>query len=171
VEYLRFQQSEIDRVAPRPGEDGELVAERALLANAEKLRRLCGEAYGRLYDDDSSALSSLAAVWKRVTELRELDPRFGPYLEGREAVEVHLGELATVPPRVRRAHRGRTRPASGTGGPVGLDRAPEEKVRARASRRFRAAGRGVPRNWLPWTPPRRPSRTSSGGSRQRRIAM
>jgi len=95
VEFLRFQQSEIDRVAPRPGEDGELVAERALLANAEKLRRLCGEAYGRLYDDDSSALSSLAAVWKRVTELAELDPRFGPYLEGREAVEVHLGELAT----------------------------------------------------------------------------
>jgi DNA repair protein RecN (Recombination protein N) len=37
----------------------------------------------------------LAAVWKRVSELRELDPRFGPYLEGREAVEAHLGELAT----------------------------------------------------------------------------
>ena len=95
VEFLRFQQGEIDRVTPRTGEDDELTAERVLLVNAEKLRRLSGEAYGRLYDDDSSALSSLAAVWKRVSELRELDPRFGPYLEGREAVEVHLGELAT----------------------------------------------------------------------------
>jgi DNA repair protein RecN (Recombination protein N) len=95
VEFLRFQQSEIDRVAPRAGEDEELAGERVLLANAERLRRLCGEAYGRLYDDDSSALSALAAVWKRVHELRELDPRFGPYLEGREAVEAHLGELAT----------------------------------------------------------------------------
>jgi DNA repair protein RecN (Recombination protein N) len=95
VEFLRFQQSEIDRVAPRACEDEELVGERVLLANAEKLRRLCDEAYGRLYDDDSSALSALAAVWKRVYELRELDPRFGPYLEGREAVEAHLGELAT----------------------------------------------------------------------------
>jgi DNA repair protein RecN (Recombination protein N) len=95
AEFLRFQQGEIDRVAPRPSEDEELAAERVLLANAEKLRRLCEEAYGRLYDDDSSALGSLAAVWKRVGELRELDPRFGPYVEGREAVEAQLGELAS----------------------------------------------------------------------------
>jgi DNA repair protein RecN (Recombination protein N) len=95
AEFLRFQQGEIDRMNPRAGEDDELAVERVLLANAEKLRRLCDEAYGRLYDDDSSALSALAAVWKRVTELRELDPRVGPYLDGREAVEAHLGELAT----------------------------------------------------------------------------
>jgi DNA repair protein RecN (Recombination protein N) len=95
AEFLRFQQGEIDRVSPRAGEDDELTAERVLLANAEKLRRLCDEAYGRLYDDDSSALSALAAVWKRVAELRELDPRFGPYIEGREAVEAQLGDLAT----------------------------------------------------------------------------
>jgi len=95
AEYLRFQQGEIDRVAPRAGEDDDLAAERVLLANAEKLRRLCEEAYGRLYDDDSSAMSSLAVVWKRVSELRELDPRFGPYLDSRESVEAQLGELAT----------------------------------------------------------------------------
>jgi DNA repair protein RecN (Recombination protein N) len=95
AEFLRFQQGEIDRVAPAAGEDDRLAAERVLLANAEKLRRLSEEAYGRLYDDDSSALSSLAAVWKRIAELRDLDPRFGPYLDGREAVEAQLGELAT----------------------------------------------------------------------------
>jgi len=95
AEFLRFQQSEIDRVAPRADEDEALASERVLLVNAEKLRRLCDEAYGRLYDDDSSVLSSLAAVWKRVSELRELDPRFGPYLESRGAVEAQLGELAT----------------------------------------------------------------------------
>ena len=95
AEFLRFQQGEIDRVSPRAGEDEELAAERVLLANAEKLRRLCDEAYGRLYDDDASALSALAAVWKRVAELRELDPRFGPYLESRETVEAQLRDLAT----------------------------------------------------------------------------
>jgi len=94
AEYLRFQHGEIDRVGPKPNEDDDLSAERELLANAEKLRRLCTEAYGRLYDDDASALSALAAVWKRVGELRDLDPRFAPYLEGREAVEAQLGELA-----------------------------------------------------------------------------
>jgi DNA repair protein RecN (Recombination protein N) len=95
AEFLRFQQGEIDRVAPRAAEDEELAAERVLLANAEKLRRLCDEAYGRLYDDDSSALSSLSVVYKRIAELRDLDPRFGPCLEGRESVEAQLGELAT----------------------------------------------------------------------------
>lgn len=94
AEFLRFQQSEIDRVGPRAGEDDDLAAERVLLANAEKLRRLCDEAYARLYDDDASAMTALAAVWKRVAELRELDPRFGPYLEGREVVEAQLGDLA-----------------------------------------------------------------------------
>ncbi|MFO7694755.1 MAG: DNA repair protein RecN [Vicinamibacterales bacterium] len=95
AEFLRFQQDEIDRAAPRPAEDDQLAAERVLLVNAERLRRLCSEAYARLYDDDSSALSSLAAVWKRVSELRELDPRFGLYLDSREAVDAQLGELAT----------------------------------------------------------------------------
>ena len=94
AEFLRFQQGEIDRVGPRAGEDEELAADRVLLANAEKLRRLCDEAYTRLYDDDGSALSAMAAVWKRVSELRELDPRFAPYVEAREAVEAQLEELA-----------------------------------------------------------------------------
>ena len=44
--FLRFQQSEIDRVAPRAGEDEELAGERVLLANAERLRRLCDECGG-----------------------------------------------------------------------------------------------------------------------------
>ena len=94
AEFLRFQQGEIDRVGPRSGEDEDLAGERVLLANAEKLRRLCDEAYAKLYDDDNSAMGALAAVWKRVSELRELDPRFAPYAEGREAVEAQLGDLA-----------------------------------------------------------------------------
>jgi DNA repair protein RecN (Recombination protein N) len=94
AEFLHFQQGEIDRVGPRAGEDEDLAGERVLLANAEKLRRLCDEAYAKLYDDDGSALSALAAVWKRVSELRELDPRFAPYAEGREVVEAQLGDLA-----------------------------------------------------------------------------
>jgi DNA repair protein RecN (Recombination protein N) len=93
-EFLNFQLGEIDRVAPRPGEDDDLAAERRLLANAEKLRRLCEEAYAKLYEDDTSALSSLAAVWKRVADLRDMDPRFGPFLESRAAVDAQLGDLA-----------------------------------------------------------------------------
>ena len=93
-DFLRFQLHEIDRIAPRPGEDDELATARRLLANAERLRRLCEESYGRLYEDDTSVLSSLSGIWKRVAELRDLDPRFGAYLEARDSITAQLDELA-----------------------------------------------------------------------------
>ncbi len=79
---------------PTAGEDAELTTRRQVLANADRLQRLCGEAYTTLYDGDDAALSSLGVVWKKVTELAALDPRFDPYLDGREAVKSSLEDLA-----------------------------------------------------------------------------
>src|SRR5919201_786412 len=45
AEFLTFQLAEIDRVKPQPGEDDELTASRQVLANADRLQRLCDEAY------------------------------------------------------------------------------------------------------------------------------
>src|SRR5918994_1487478 len=42
-EFLSFQLTEIDRANPKPGEDDELSAARQVLANADKLQRLCGD--------------------------------------------------------------------------------------------------------------------------------
>jgi DNA repair protein RecN (Recombination protein N) len=95
ADFLRFQLHEIDRVAPRGGEDDELGATRRLLANAEKLRRLCEESYARLYEDDTSVLSSLAGIWKRIAELRDLDPRFEAFLDARDGIAAQLDELAS----------------------------------------------------------------------------
>ena len=95
ADFLRFQLHEIDRVAPRGGEDDELAATRRLLANAEKLRRLCEESYTRLYEDDTSVLSSLAGIWKRIAELRDLDPRFEAFLDARDGIAAQLDELAS----------------------------------------------------------------------------
>ncbi len=94
AEFLRFQLSEIDRIKPVTGEDDELETSKRLLANAEKLKRLCDEAYLRLYDDDSSVVTSLAVVWKRVGELAQFDPRFQPFLDSRDAVDAQLDELS-----------------------------------------------------------------------------
>jgi DNA repair protein RecN (Recombination protein N) len=94
ADFLRFQLHEIERVAPQPGEDDELAVTRRLLANAEKIRRLCDQSYGRLYEDDTSVLSSLSGIWKRVAELRELDPRFGTFLDTRDGITAQLDELA-----------------------------------------------------------------------------
>ncbi len=94
TDFLKFQLGEIERVNPRDGEDDELAATRQLLANAEKLKRLCDEAYSRLYESDEAVLGGLAQVWKRVADLAALDARFAPHLESRDAVRAQLEDLA-----------------------------------------------------------------------------
>jgi DNA repair protein RecN (Recombination protein N) len=94
AEFLSFQLSEIDKASPKPGEDEELTATRQVLANADRLQRLCAEAYTSLYEGDDAALRALAATWKRVGELASLDARFSPYLDARDAVKSQLEDLA-----------------------------------------------------------------------------
>jgi len=94
AEFLAFQLSEIDRVAPAPGEDDELAATRLVLANADKLQRLCGDAYDSLYEGDQAALPALGIVWRKLADLASLDPRFTPHLEARDGVKSQLEDLA-----------------------------------------------------------------------------
>ena len=65
-----------------------------MLANADKLQRLCAEAYTALYEGDEAALPALGIVWRKVGDLAALDARFTPYLEAREAVKSQLEDLA-----------------------------------------------------------------------------
>jgi len=94
AEFVSFQLTEIDRVSPRVGEDDELSSARTVLANADKLQRLCGEAYDGLYEGDAAVLPALGSVWKRVGELAGLDSRFAPYLDARVMVKSQLEDLA-----------------------------------------------------------------------------
>ncbi len=94
VEMATFHLEAIDAVAPRPDEDDQLEAERDVLANADRLTRLSGEAYAALYDGDSAVLAGLATVWRRVADLAELDPRFRPYLDQRDVLKASLEDLA-----------------------------------------------------------------------------
>jgi DNA repair protein RecN (Recombination protein N) len=94
TEFLTFQLGEIERVRPAAGEDEELSSTRQVLANADRLQRLCGEAYDALYEGESAALPALGVVWKRLADLTAIDSRFGPYLDSREAVKSQLEDLA-----------------------------------------------------------------------------
>lgn len=94
AEFLAFQLAEIDKAAPHPGEDEELATTRQVLSNADRLQRLCAEAYTSLYEGDDAALPALAGTWKRVGELAALDPRFAPYVEARDAIKSQLEDLA-----------------------------------------------------------------------------
>ncbi len=94
VEFLVFQLCEIDKAAPRADEDQELMTTRQVLANADRLQRLCADAYTALYEGDEAALPALGTVWKKVGELAALDATFVPYVEARDAVKSQLEDLA-----------------------------------------------------------------------------
>jgi DNA repair protein RecN (Recombination protein N) len=94
AEFITFQLGEIDRVNPTTGEDEELAATRQVLANADKLQRLCADAYEALYEGDHAALGTLGVVWRKVAELAAIDERFGPHAAARDAVKAPLEELA-----------------------------------------------------------------------------
>ena len=94
LDLLKFQVGELEKARLRAGEDEELETSRRVLANADKLQRLCGEAYGALYDSDEAALARLGTVWKRVGELAEVDPAFQPHLDARHAIKSQLEDLA-----------------------------------------------------------------------------
>ncbi|HSC28068.1 MAG TPA: DNA repair protein RecN, partial [Vicinamibacterales bacterium] len=94
AEFVRFQLAEIERAAPQPGEDDRLAEARIVLANADRLQRLCGEAYQALYEGDGAALPALAAVWRKVTELSGIDARFAAFADSRDAIKSQLEDLA-----------------------------------------------------------------------------
>ena len=93
-EHLEFQMAEIDKASITLGEDLKLEEERTLLVHAERLRNAAEEAYSHLYDDESSVLDRLALVWKRVSELAEIDPRLVPFEENESVVRPQLEDLA-----------------------------------------------------------------------------
>ena len=94
VELLAFQLGELEGATPQPDEDRELGATRQILANAERLQRLCSEGYVELYEGDEAVLARLEGLWRSLSELAALDPKFTPYLEVRESVKPQLEDLA-----------------------------------------------------------------------------
>ncbi|HYN08624.1 MAG TPA: DNA repair protein RecN [Vicinamibacterales bacterium] len=94
IEMASFQLQEIDQIAPQAGEDETLAAERVVLANADRLSRLSSDAYSSLYEGEEAALSALAVVWKRLSDLSALDPRFAPYVDQRDDIKSKLEDLA-----------------------------------------------------------------------------
>jgi DNA repair protein RecN (Recombination protein N) len=93
LELINFHLGEIERAAPRPGEDDALTAERLILANADRVHRMCREAYDDLYDAEGAVLERLSRVWRRVGELATLDPSFADVASTRQSIE-ELQDLA-----------------------------------------------------------------------------
>ncbi|PWT83878.1 MAG: DNA repair protein RecN [Blastocatellia bacterium] len=93
-ELLAFQLSELDRAALIPAEDEELKASRYVLANAERVERLCAESYAALYESEHAVLAQLGSVWRRVGDLASFDASFQLHLDARDAIKSQLEDLA-----------------------------------------------------------------------------
>jgi DNA repair protein RecN (Recombination protein N) len=100
-DLVTFQLGELDRAGLKaigpgePGEDVEAASLRQVLANAERVERLCTEGYAALYERDDAILAALSGVWRRVAELAALDPQFTPYLDARDGIKSQLEDLAS----------------------------------------------------------------------------
>ena len=94
LDLIAFQLGEIEKAAPKVGEDEALAATKQILASAERIQRLCHESYSALYESDEAVLAGLGGIWKRVGELATIDPQFAPYVESRDAIKSQLEDLA-----------------------------------------------------------------------------
>ncbi len=74
-DFLQFQLREIESLAPSPGEDEALAAERRVLANAEALLEGADEIYTYLHGEaGEGVLDRLGRAAKRLLDLAKLDP-------------------------------------------------------------------------------------------------
>ena len=91
LDLWQFQHKEIAQVGPQPGEDEQLLNERRVLANSEKLLGASRSAYELLYEGSGSAESTLTAALKQVEELARFEAKFAgavqQLIEAKAAVE------------------------------------------------------------------------------------
>ena len=88
--------SEIERAAPEPRELEGLLAERRLLAEAERLIGRLSLAYDALYGSDRAAGAQLAVALRALDEAAGLDPATARLLEGRADLLVEVEDLAAA---------------------------------------------------------------------------
>jgi DNA repair protein RecN (Recombination protein N) len=100
---LEREVEEIGGAQLRADEEEGLLAERAVLANHERLFAAVEEAYTGLEESDTAVLAGLARLAARLREAVEIDPRLRESFEGMATALVHLGEAA----RELRDYRGR----------------------------------------------------------------
>lgn len=102
ADLLRFQVDEIDAAALRPGEEDELLAERSVLTNAERLAEDAGAAYVLLVGDETefdangpiAVLTGLQEAARRLADIGNLDERLRPLSERIDELSYLLQDVA-----------------------------------------------------------------------------
>lgn len=94
LDLWTFQRNEIDSVAPKPGEDTELEAERKILGNVTRLQECANAAFELLYDAPESAKTQLRQALKRVDDLLRIDASVAPIVDGMKQASALLDDAS-----------------------------------------------------------------------------
>jgi DNA repair protein RecN (Recombination protein N) len=94
ADLWRFQAREIDQAQLAPGEEETLMAEKRVLANAEKLYAAAMGAHDVLYESATSAEVALRAGLKQMEELLRYDTRWEEAVQQLVTARATVGDLA-----------------------------------------------------------------------------
>lgn len=104
ADLLQFQVNEIHAAALEPHEEADLLAERRLLSNAERLSTLANDAFQKLgggSEERRSITDLLGQALRDLTELEKLDPKIAAQRQVVEEASYQLEDVA----RTLRAYR------------------------------------------------------------------
>ncbi len=94
LDLWTFQSKEIEAVAPKVGEDDELLADRRILQNTTRLQESASAVYGALYDSPESATKQLRTATKRLDELVKIDPAMAETANALKQTALQVDEAA-----------------------------------------------------------------------------
>ena len=93
ADFLRFQAEEIERAAPRPGEEEELEDEARRLSHSEELTALSAALYDAVAGADESLVGGLGSLSRTIDQLVRIDPSQGEIRELYDTAYYALQEL------------------------------------------------------------------------------
>ena len=94
-EMLEFQQAEIDKVSPQPGEEESLEATRAEMKNLGKLREAADGALTCLLTQEVGLVEQLSTLERYLAALADHLPDYAEYGEAVENFQIQLRELSS----------------------------------------------------------------------------
>ncbi|HXG51213.1 MAG TPA: DNA repair protein RecN [candidate division Zixibacteria bacterium] len=89
---LEAQVEEIEKAQLRPGEEEELVLQKSILANAERLYQGCLEGEDLLYEGEDALISRVGRYANKLRELARIDASLQPAVDLLAAAMAHLEE-------------------------------------------------------------------------------
>lgn len=94
VEFLRFHLMEIEDAGIRIGEDDELLGEKKVLNNVQKLTEYANAAHDVLYGKTGSVLEEMSAIISNIREIEKIDKGLNLSEKDMDAVYYQLEEAA-----------------------------------------------------------------------------